>query len=84
MEEKKPKIYRKFQGTIVSDKMDKTVVVLISRSKMHPRYLKRYTLTNKLKAHDEKNQYKTGDVVEIQECRPLSKDKKWRVIKKIK
>jgi len=82
--EKKARIYRRFQGKVVSDKMDKTVIVLIEKSKMHRRYLKRYKVTNRIKAHDEKNEYKTGDIVIIQECRPLSKDKTFRVIKKVK
>ncbi len=83
MTEKKEKKYRIIQGTVVSDKMDKTVVVLVQRSKMHPRYLKRYKVTNKFKAHDEKNEYKAGDKVLIRECRPLSKGKRWRVIGKV-
>jgi len=84
MVESKDKKLRTFQGPVVSDKMDKTVTVVIERSKMHPRYFKRYKIHTKYKAHDEKNQYKVGDVVIIQECRPVSKNKKWRVIKKVK
>ncbi|MDD5749216.1 MAG: 30S ribosomal protein S17 [Patescibacteria group bacterium] len=72
---------RKLEGTVVSDKMDKTVVVEVTALKVHSKYKKRYKSSKKYKAHDEKNQYKVGDFVVIQECRPLSKDKRWRVIK---
>ena len=64
---------------VVSDKMDKTVVVMVSRLKKHPKYKQRYRTTKKYKAHDEKNEYKVGDKVIIQESRPISKDKRWRV-----
>jgi len=77
-------IKRKLEGTIVSDKMDKTVVVLVESLKSHPKYKKQYAVSKKYKAHDEKNEYHTGDVVVIQQCRPLSANKKWRVIKKVK
>lgn len=70
---------KKLQGTVVSDKMDKTVVVEVSRLKQHPRYKKRYEVDKKFKAHDEEEQYQVGDEVIIEECRPISKDKKWRV-----
>lgn len=71
---------RKLEGTIVSDKMNKTRVVEITRLKMHPRYKKYYKITRRFKAHDEKNEYKTGEKVIIEEIRPLSKDKRWRII----
>lgn len=74
------KIQRHFSGVVVSDKMDKTIVVKVARVRIHSMYKKRYTVTQKYKVHDEKNQYKTGDKVEFVECRPISKDKKWRVI----
>lgn len=74
---------RKLQGTIVSDKMNKTRVVAIERFKVHPKYLKRYKATTRLKAHDENNEYKTGDKVVIQETRPLSKEKRWRIVSKV-
>jgi small subunit ribosomal protein S17 len=77
-------IKRKLEGEVVSDKMDKTVVVKVTTIKVHPKYKKRYKSSKKYKAHDEKNVYKVGDFVAIQECRPLSRDKRWRVIKKIK
>lgn len=74
---------RKLNGTVVSDAMNKTVVVRIDRIKIHPRYSKRYTASRKLKAHDEKNLYHVGDVVTIEETRPISKDKRWRVLGKL-
>ena len=74
---------RKIIGVIVSDKMMKTRIVAVSRLKKHPKYLKYYHVTTKFKAHDEKNEYKTGDKVTIEETRPLSKDKRWRIIGKI-
>jgi small subunit ribosomal protein S17 len=74
---------RKLQGTIVSDKMDKTRVIAITRLKQHPRYRKYYKVTERFKAHDEKNEYKNGDKVVIEETRPMSKEKRWRIIEKI-
>ncbi|MBZ9571854.1 30S ribosomal protein S17 [Patescibacteria group bacterium] len=74
---------RQLIGTVVSDKMQKTVVVKIERIKEHPKYKRRYKIHKKYKAHDEKGEYKVGDKVIIEECRPLSKEKKWMVIKKI-
>ena len=82
MTEEKKTIQRKFKGEVVSDKMEKTVVVRVDHFKLHPRYKKRYRVSKRYKAHDPKGQYKMGDVVEIVECRPISKDKKWRVIYK--
>jgi small subunit ribosomal protein S17 len=73
---------RKLIGTIISNKMQKTVVVEVERIKEHPRYKRRYKIHKKYKAHDEKGEYKMGDGVVIEECRPLSKDKRWRVISK--
>jgi small subunit ribosomal protein S17 len=73
-------IKKKFKGEVVSDKMDKTIVVKVDSVKVHPKYKKRYTVSRKYKVHDEKNQYKEGDKVIFIECRPISKDKKWRVI----
>jgi small subunit ribosomal protein S17 len=67
-------------GIVVSDKMQKTVVVQIERRVAHPVYGKMVTRTKKLKAHDEANTAKTGDTVRIAETRPLSKDKRWRVV----
>ena len=68
------------QGTVVSDKMQKTVVVAIDRRVPHPVYGKMVTRTRRVKAHDEENSAKTGDTVRIMETRPLSKDKRWRVV----
>jgi small subunit ribosomal protein S17 len=73
---------KQLKGIIISDKLQKTVVVQVERLKEHTKYKKRYKVHKKYKAHDEKNQYKTGDNVIIEECRPLSKDKKWKVISK--
>jgi len=70
-------------GTIISDKMQKTVVVDVSRTKEHPKYKRRYTVNKKYKAHVESGEYKTGDRVVIEECNPISKDKNWKVIKKV-
>jgi small subunit ribosomal protein S17 len=67
-------------GQVVSDKMEKTVVVSIERRVEHPVYGKMVRRTKKLKAHDEQNEAKTGDTVRIMETRPLSKDKRWRVV----
>ena len=66
-------------GTVVSDKMDKTVIVAVDTSKRHRLYNKNIKRTVKYKAHDEKNQSKTGDKVRIEETRPLSREKRWRV-----
>jgi len=67
-------------GTVVSDKMQKTIVVRIDRRVPHPIYGKMVTRTSKFKAHDEENSAKTGDTVRIEETRPLSKDKRWRLV----
>ena len=67
-------------GLVVSDKMDKTVVVAIERRVPHPVYGKMVTRTRRLKAHDEENSAKVGDTVRIVETRPLSKDKRWRLV----
>jgi small subunit ribosomal protein S17 len=67
-------------GKVVSDKMEKTVVVSIERRVQHPVYGKMIRRTKKLKAHDEENSAKTGDTVRIMETRPLSKDKRWRLV----
>jgi len=70
------------KGVVVSDKMDKTVVVSVSRFIKHPLYGKFYKVSKKYKAHDAENKYKTGDKVEIVETRPISKDKRFRVLEK--
>ena len=75
---------RILQGEVVSDAMQKTVVVAVENIKEHPIYRKRYTVTKRYKAHDENKEYKVGDKVIIEEMRPLSKDKRWKVIGRIK
>lgn len=74
---------RVLRGKVVSDKMDKTVVVLVERSKRHPIYRKNFVVSTKFKAHDEKNEYKVGDLVHIEESRPLSATKRWVVSGKV-
>ena len=77
----KARLARKVRmGVVTSDKKDKTVVVTIERRVPHPQYGKMVTRTRKLKAHDEENSAKVGDTVRIMETRPLSKDKRWRVV----
>ena len=71
---------RILQGTVVSDKNDKTVVVRVERRFAHPLLQKTVRRTKKYKAHDENNSVKTGDVVSIEECAPISKDKRWKVV----
>ena len=71
---------RRLKGTVVSDKMERTVVVLVTTEKKHPRYHKYFKSSVRFKAHDEQNQYKEGDDVVIEETRPLSKDKRWQVV----
>lgn len=67
-------------GKVVSDKMDKTIVVAIQNNEMHPLYSKIVKRTYKLKAHDENNDCHIGDTVKVMETRPLSKDKRWRLV----
>lgn len=74
---------KQLQGIVISDKMNKTRVVAVNRMKRHPRYKKYYKITAKFKAHDEKNEYKTGDKIIIEETRPMSKEKRWKIIEKI-
>lgn len=74
------KINKILKGKVISDKMDKTVVVLVSRFVEHKKYGKRIKKTKKYKAHDENNTKKVGDNVEIVETRPISKDKKFKVV----
>ncbi|NCS99557.1 30S ribosomal protein S17 [Candidatus Parcubacteria bacterium] len=71
---------KQFTGTVVKDKMDKTVVVAVPRFVKHPKYQKFYKQTKTIKAHDENNQFKVGDKVTIEETRPISKDKSFTVI----
>ena len=75
---------RKLKGLIVSDRMQKTVVVRVDTLKLHPKYKKKYKVMKKFKAHDEKGEYKKGDSVVIQETRPISKEKRWKVVELLK
>ena len=68
------------QGVVVSDKMDKTVVVMVSRIVAHPKYHKRIKKSKKFRAHDPENRYKEGDTISIIECQPISKLKRWHVL----
>ena len=79
--EEKGRNYRKTRtGKVVSDKMDKTVVVVVERQIKHPLYGKIIKRTYKLKAHDELNECAVGDKIKVMECRPLSRDKRWRMV----
>ncbi len=71
---------RVLEGVVVSDKMQKTLVVEVESVKMHPKYHKRYNRNHRFKVHDEKEKYAVGNMVRFMECRPLSKEKRWRVI----
>ena len=77
MERKQRKVY---QGRVVSDKMEKTITVVVETKRNHPVYGKRINYSKKYKAHDENNSAKTGDIVRIMETRPLSKDKHFRLV----
>ena len=74
---------KRLQGTVVSDKMQKTVVVKVESVKEHPKYKRRYKMHKKYKAHDPNQEYHMGDKVVIEETNPISKDKKFKVIGKI-
>lgn len=69
-------------GTVVSDKMDKTIVIRVDRTLVHPKYGKRYVRSRTYHVHDEGSAYHVGDVVSFKECRPYSKTKRWRVLAK--
>jgi len=71
---------RKLSGVVVSNKMAKTIVVQVDNAAVHPKYKKRYIISKKYKVHDGKGQFQEGDKVSFVECRPLSKDKRWRVV----
>ncbi len=75
------KIRRTVDGRVVSDKMDKSITVMVERRVKHPVYGKFIGRSTKLHAHDENNECKEGDIVQIEECRPLSKSKSWRLVK---
>jgi len=84
MNKKEVKNKRRLKGTVISNKMIKTIVVKVTGLKMHPKYKKQYNVSKNYKVHDEKQLAKVGDYVIFQECRPLSKDKRWRLIDIIK
>jgi small subunit ribosomal protein S17 len=81
MAEQRATRQRERQGVVVSDKMDKTIVVQVSAVKPHAQYGKVVRTTSRLKAHDEQNEARMGDTVLVRECRPLSRDKTWRLIR---
>ena len=81
-QEAKKTIKRKFDGIVVADKEDKTIAVKVKRIKLHSKYLKRYAISRKYQVDDPNNEYKVGDEVTFVECRPISKNKKWRVLSK--
>ena len=74
---------RQLIGKVTSNKMQKTIVVKVEKGKEYKKYRKKVKIHKKYKAHDEKGEYQVGDKVIIEECRPLSKEKRWRVIKKL-
>ena len=78
-EQQSTKVVRALTGTVVSDKMNKTVTVQVERKVKHPIYGKVIRLSKKYHAHDENNECQTGDIVVIEECRPISKSKTWKV-----
>ncbi len=75
---------KKLEGRVISDKMQKSAVVEVSRAKRHPRYKKTLQIKRRFKIHDENNEVKVGDWVLIEECRPMSKDKKWKLVSILK
>jgi small subunit ribosomal protein S17 len=79
----KVKKNKKLEGVVVSDKMNKTRVVEVARLKKHPKYLKYFKTRKRFKTHDENNEYKIGDKVVIMETKPISKEKRWKIISKI-
>lgn len=80
MAEERKNARKEVTGKVVSDKMDKTITVMVETYKKHSLYGKRVKYSKKFKAHDENNQAKTGDIVRIMETRPLSKNKRWRLV----
>lgn len=78
--EAKKIIKKTFSGIVVSDKMDKTIVVKVGTDKIHSLYRKHFKVSKNYKVHDSQNKFHVGDKVDFVECRPLSKDKRWRVI----
>ena len=83
MTDEKKRAHRRFTGRVLSNKMDKTVTVLVERRVRHPLYGKYVRHSTKIHAHDERNDCNEGDVVVIEECRPLSKSKSWKLVEVI-
>lgn len=84
MTNEKIKTPRVLVGVVASDKMAKTIVVSVDRTILHPKYQKRYIMSHRYKVHDENKTAKVGDTVQFVECRPLSRDKRWRLLKVLK
>jgi len=84
MTKEKNTIKRRLKGVVISTRMTKTITVNVVRVKFHSKYKKQYKVSKKYKVHDEKGLAKEGDKVIIEECRPISKDKRWRLIQIIK
>ncbi len=80
MSDSATKMKRKLNGVVVSDKMDKTVVVRVDRTVLHSKYLKRFTKSRRFQVHDPENTAKNGDLVTITQMRPVSKNKCWRIV----
>jgi len=80
VDKKGDKKKKHIEGKVVSDKPDKTVIVAMDTFKAHPKYLKRYKVTKRYKAHDPQNRFRVGEKVKITETKPISKGKKWEVI----
>ena len=78
-----PRTARRFEGTVVSDAMTKTRVVIVERWKWHPKYKKSFRVRSRYKVHDPEEATHTGDRVVFEECRPISKEKRWRIVKVI-
>ncbi len=81
---KKTSLKRQFEGEVVSTKMNKTVIVLVKTTKEHPKYRKQYVTSKRYASHDEKGEARLGDLVVIEECRPLSKTKNTRIVEVVR
>ena len=78
-----PRLTRRFEGMVVSAAMDKTCVAVVERWKQHPKYKKAYRVRHRYKIHDPENSARVGDRVRFEECRPYSKEKRWRLVQKL-
>lgn len=83
MSDAKTQTRSRLKGVVISDKMQETAVVLVERLVKHPKYDKRYKQSKKYKAHNPENTFKTGEKVMIESCRPMSKDKCWRIVDRL-